>query len=78
MIWGFTYFKCDKCGNRFKSLAAEWNATAFIAPMPCPDCGSIHTYPANLINLGGILGPGLIYRKIWAGYDDETKIKNKG
>lgn len=70
MIFGISRFKCDICGDKFMALAAEWNATAFIAPMQCPNCGSFHTYPANLINLGGVLGPSLIYRKIWKLYDD--------
>lgn len=76
MISGITRFKCDRCGKKFMAFAAEWNATAFIAPMPCPNCGSIHTYPANLMNLGGILGPGPIYRKIWQLCDNEKMATN--
>jgi hypothetical protein len=72
MIFGISYFKCDKCGKRFCSLSAEWCTTAFIAPMQCTDCGSMHTYPIQLMNLGGILGPGPIYRKIWEINDKEA------
>lgn len=73
MIFGVAYFKCDKCRKRFWSLAAEWLATAFIAPVRCPNCGSMHTYPVHLMNLGGILGPGPIYRKIWKLGDKEAR-----
>lgn len=62
MILGTTTFKCDNCGERFKGVAAEWNATAYIAPVRCPKCGSMHTYPANL---GGVFGPPPTYMTIW-------------
>lgn len=68
MMLGTTTFKCDECGNRFIGFAAEWRATRFIAPVRCPKCGSMHTYPAGLGNLGGIFGPGF-YRKIWDSQD---------
>lgn len=69
MVFGTTTFKCDECGNKFIAPAAEWCATCFIAPMPCPKCGSMHTYPAGLSNLGGVFGPNPVYRKIWESID---------
>lgn len=72
MIFGTTTFKCDECGNKFVAPAAEWCATAFIAPAKCPQCGSMHTYPAVIgRSLGGFLGLDL-YKKIW-----ESQDKNK-
>lgn len=68
MVFGTATFKCDECGNQFESLAAEWMATCFLTPMPCPKCGSRHTYPAGFANLGGIFGPG-IYKEIWETMD---------
>ena len=67
-IWNFI-FKCDECGNKFKAPAAEWCATCYIAPAPCTKCGSMHTYPIGLGNLGGILGPKPVYHKIWESMD---------
>lgn len=64
MVFGTTTFKCDECGERFIATAMEWNATVFLTPMPCPKCGSMHTYPAGLTNFGGLFGPGF-YKKIW-------------
>lgn len=72
MVFGTTTFKCEKCGKRFVSLAAEWKATCFLTPMPCPECGSIHTYPAGFSNLFGVGEPGF-YRKIWK-YMEEKEI----
>ena len=69
MVFVTTTFKCDECGNKFIASAAEWCATCFIAPMPCPKCGSMHTYPAGLSNLGGVFGPNPVYRKIWESVD---------
>lgn len=68
MVFGTTTFKCNECGDRFVSTAMEWNATVYLTPMPCPKCGSMHTYPATLSNAGGVLGPGF-YRKIWEQVD---------
>lgn len=75
MLLGITSFKCDVCGKRFISAAVEWNATAFVAPMPCPKCGSMHTYPAGLLNLGGLFGPGA-YRTIWEKIDKDSNESN--
>lgn len=65
MVFGTAKFKCDNCGERFEGVAVEWNATAYIAPVRCPKCGSMHTYPANIMNLGGVFGPPPFYRAIW-------------
>ena len=51
-------------GKLLIAPAAEWRATALLAPMRCPKCGSMHTYPVGLRNAGGLLGPGF-YREIW-------------
>lgn len=72
MVFGTAKFKCDECGERFVSTAMEWNATVFLAPMPCPKCGSMHTYPAGQTNLGGVFGPNPVYRKIWESIDKNT------
>lgn len=72
MVFGTAKFKCDECGECFVSTAMEWNATVFLAPMPCPKCGSMHTYPAGLTNLGGVFGPNPVYRKIWESIDKNT------
>ena len=74
MVFGTTTFKCDECGNRFVAMAAEWNATCFLIPMPCPRCGSRHTYPAGLSHFGGIFGPSSVYKSIWK---SEDKIRKK-
>ena len=71
MVIGTTTFKCDECGNKFKALATEWCATCYIAPMRCPKCGTMHTYPVGINNLGGILGPDSVYRKIWKSQDSK-------
>lgn len=68
MVFGTTTFKCDECGNKFVAPAAELNATVFLIPMPCPKCGSRHTYPVGASNLGGLFGHG-IYKKIWSHMD---------
>lgn len=69
MLSGTTEFKCDICGAHFSSMAIEWNATAYLSPMRCPKCGSLHTYPIGLYNLRGLLGPGPIYKMIWKEMD---------
>lgn len=70
MVFGTTTFKCDNCGERFEGIAAEWCATANIAPVKCPKCGSMHTYPIGIRNIMGILGPNSIYKKIWSTMDE--------
>ena len=74
MVFGTTRFRCNECGTRFVSTAMEWCASVFLTPMPCPKCGSLHTYPIGFTNLGGILGPNPVYRKIWESMD---KNRNK-
>lgn len=69
MVFGTAKFKCDNCGKTFVSTAMEWNATFFLTPMPCPKCVSLHTYPIGFENLGGLLGPNPVYRKIWKSMD---------
>lgn len=72
MVFGTTTFKCDECGNRFVAPAAEWCATVYIAPAKCPKCGSMHTYPVEISNLGGLFGSGF-YKKIWDSQDANSK-----
>lgn len=68
MVRGMTTFKCDDCGNKFVAIDAEWQATVYTAPQPCPSCKSMHTYPIGLLR--GLFGPGY-YRTIWK--RNETK-----
>lgn len=62
MIWGTTEFRCSKCNKVFTAPDAEYCASVFSTPMPCPRCGSIRTMPLlaylNPFNIS-------IYRKIW-------------
>ena len=55
MVFGTTTFKCDNCGECFDGIAAELCATACIAPVKCPKCESMHTYPIGIRNFMGIL-----------------------
>ena len=68
MIRGMTRFKCNECGNKFMGIDMEWCATAYTAPVRCPKCGSIHTYPSWT----GLFGPSPIYRKIWEMMEKEA------
>lgn len=54
MIRGITTFKCTQCGETFEGWDAEWRATVFTCPLPCPKCGSIRTRPP-LHSLGRFL-----------------------
>ena len=47
MLRGKTLFKCDDCGRRFRAPEIEYKGSAASMPQPCPDCGSLHTYPAR-------------------------------
>lgn len=49
MLRGTTLFVCRSCGNKFKALDMEWNATVLTAPMPCSQCGSRRTRPIQPI-----------------------------
>lgn len=77
MFRGFTKFTCDNCGNKFMGLDCEWQCTAYTAPVKCPKCGSMHTYPSGYITafpFGGLFG--LIksfYRDIWKSMDERHK-----
>lgn len=70
MIRGKRIFKCNDCGKRFVDLDIELSASIFSVPQKCPKCGSMHTYPISIFNLGGILGPGR-YRDIWKSQEDK-------
>lgn len=59
MVFGTTQFICTKCGNDFESFMAEYQCTSLIAPMPCPQCGSIRTMPK------GTFFDENIYSRIW-------------
>lgn len=50
MVRGFKIFKCEKCGEVFKGIDMEWNATAFSAPVPCPNCGNMTNNTASIID----------------------------
>lgn len=69
MVRGITRFKCNGCGNKFKWLDIEWNATVYTAPARCPKCGSMHTYPVGLFS---IFGPHPIYVNIWKTIDKQS------
>ena len=75
MVRGITRFKCNECGNKFMGLDMEWNATAYTAPVCCPKCGSMHTYPAGLLNIFNLIGPSPIYKRIWK-MEDERNNKD--
>lgn len=74
MVRGIIEFKCDKCGHHFKDLDVEWCATVFSTPMPCPNCGSSHTYPSRFgigrINRG-------IYADIWKSMEEINNQNTK-
>lgn len=70
MIFGTTTFKCNNCGECFDGIAAELCATTCIAPVKCPKCEGMHTYPIGIRNFMGILGPNSIYKKIWSTMDE--------
>lgn len=73
MLRGKCIFKCDDCGHRFEDWDTEWAATIFTYPMPCPKCGSRHTYPA-----GGMSWLSKhLYRYLW-GKTDEPVQEPKG
>ena len=76
MVFGTTQFKCDECGNKFEGLAMEYCASAITAPVPCPKCGSMHTYPAGALSIFNLIGPSPIYKMIWK-REDEWRKDNK-
>lgn len=49
MVRGMLLFYCSECRHRFMGMDVEWNATAFSAPLECPQCGSWHTRPWSLL-----------------------------
>ena len=71
MLRGMTKFTCDNCGNKFTGMDCEWNATAFTAPVRCPECGSMHTYPSGGWLFGGTRKT--FYREIWKSIDERNK-----
>ena len=74
MVFGTTTFKCDNCGNKFIAPAAEWCATCFIAPMPCPKCGS--KYIQKLRRVTGYL-TGNYTTAFNPGKIEETNLRKK-
>ncbi len=62
MINGIAIFKCSECGKIFIAPAAEYSASAIVAPMPCLRCGSRKTMP-----LFSYFNPfsRKIYKEIW-------------
>lgn len=42
-------YVCKDCGYQFIGADIEWNATAASYPVKCPNCGSFHTAPRNLL-----------------------------
>jgi len=63
MLRGITRFKCDNCGKKFIGLDFEWCATALTAPVKCPKCGSMRTYPIGL--LFGSNENKSLYKDLW-------------
>ena len=43
MFRGMRKFVCDDCGHKFEGMDCEYQATAFSAPVKCPECGSAST-----------------------------------
>jgi len=60
MVRGYTTFTCSECGHKFRGLDAEWCCTVYTAPVECPNCHSMRTYPRSLFGLNKF-----IYKKIW-------------
>ncbi len=76
MLRGFCKFTCDDCGNKFVGMDCEWCATAYTAPVKCPKCGSMHTYPSGF-SLGFPFGnlfslKKIFYRKVWKSIDERN------
>ena len=71
MIRGIKTFVCDNCGHKFKGLDIEWNATAFLQPLRCPNCGSYHTCPKSFLGLNKSF-----YRDIWKQMDKAHEASN--
>lgn len=70
MVTGILLFYCSECHNRFMGVAAEWCATAFTAPVKCPNCGSWHTRPWSLLPASIA---NLKYKEIWAIIDNQKR-----
>lgn len=64
MLRGMTKFVCDDCGHKFKGMDCELWATAYTAPVRCPQCGSWHTMPA------GWFSDKSFYKDIWKRMDE--------
>ena len=77
MFRGMTKFTCDDCGNKFMGMDFEWRCIVYTAPVKCPKCGSMHTYPSSYniaFPLGGLFGlKKSFYRKIWKLLDEQCK-----
>ena len=77
MLRGMRKFTCDACGNKFIGLDFEWMCTAATAPVKCPKCGSMHTYPSGYdmtFLFGGLLGLNKkFYREMWKHIDEKRK-----
>ena len=76
MLRGMKKFTCDACKNKFMGMDYEWGCTAYTAPVKCPKCGSMHTYPSGIdiaLPLGGLFGlKKAFYRKIWKHIDEKV------
>lgn len=77
MVRGITTFKCTQCGKTFEGWDAEWRATVFTCPLPCPKCGSIRTrpplhFPWSFLDRFGWGGNGG-YETIWELMEKEQK-----
>lgn len=70
MVHSIMLFHCSECGKRFLSTACEWCATAFVAPVKCPKCGSWHTRPWSLLPAKIA---NLRYKEIWQNIDNQNK-----
>lgn len=69
MLLGSTIFTCDDCGKRFIAYDIEYLATSLSVPMPCPECGSMHTMPGIMSGVLNFRRP--LYQKIWKEMDKE-------
>lgn len=74
MYRGMRKFVCDDCGHKFEGMDCEYQATAFSAPVKCPECGSWHTYPSSGW-FGGLKKS--IYKEIWKSMDEHQDNTEK-
>lgn len=73
MFRGYCTFVCDDCKTRFTAMDIEYACTTYSAPMKCPGCGSMHTYPKRPFLLSFLGLDKRVYKSIWKRMDEKTK-----